>query len=404
MSIKQPLRLNSAYYNNHTHSIFKQLRADAPVVEARLNRFQSVYLVARYDDVDAILLDNKRFIKSVNTAKEKGGSGGFWMPKALQPLLKNMLNTDEPDHRRLRNLVHKGFTPRRIDELTPQIEAITQTLADEFKRSGGGDFIEAYALPLPVLVIAHLLGIPKEDIDDFRGMVNRFLINPSPIGMVMAIPAVLRFMRYIRKLADKRRQDPQDDLLSALVTAQDEDGSRFTEDELVAMVFLLFVAGHETTVNLIANGTLALLRHPEQFALLKEQPDLVEPAVEEFLRFDGPLESTEMSFASQPVSLHGVDIPQGGTVLPLLLSANRDESVFERPDELDITRSPNRHLAFGKGIHYCLGAPLARLEAKIAFCTLLQEMPEIRLAVPEESIRYRNIVILHRLDALPVVV
>ena len=402
MNLNHPVNLSSDFFNNNTHEIFRWMRAEAPVYKAKLTRWKTVYLINRYADIEAALKD-PRFVKDTNNIKGKSswGGGNFWVPKAFRPLLHNMLNSDEPDHRRLRNLVHKAFTPKRVMELEPQIEEIASRLIQAAKKKGQFDLIESFAQPLPIAVIAHMLGIPDEDLPHFRANAEGFLVTPTPINMLRAVPAIKRFTTYIRKLADKRRSNPQDDLITALVEAE-EDGDRFTEDELIGMVFLLFVAGHETTVNLIANGTKALLDHPDQFDLLKQHPEYVESAVEEFLRFDGPLETTEMSFAREDITLHNVTIPRGATVLPTLLSANRDETVFENPDQLDLLRTPNKHLSFGKGIHFCLGAPLARLEAKTAFCILLQEVPDLALAVPASQVRFRNMVLLHRLESLPV--
>jgi len=227
-------------------------------------------------------------------------------------------------------------------------------------------------------------------------------VNPTLINMPGAILGVNSFLRYARKLAEKRRADPQDDLITALAQAE-EDGDQFSEDELLGMVFLLLVAGHETTVGLIANGTLALLTNPNQLELLKKDRSLMESAIEELLRYDGPLQSAEMSFAREPINWHGVTIPQGATVFNAILSANRDEAAFENPNQLDITRTPNRHLAFGHGIHYCLGAPLARLEAKIAFNTWLDRYPEMQLGMEPEQAEYAGMMMVHRLECLPVV-
>ncbi|MCB0184677.1 MAG: cytochrome P450, partial [Caldilineaceae bacterium] len=254
---------------------------------------------------------------------------------------------------------------------------------------------------LPVTVIAELIGIPAADRMYFRRLTERIIVSPTPLNMIGAIPAVWQFLRYIRGLADQRRADPQEDLLTALIQAEDA-GEQLTEDELLGMVFLLLVAGHETTVNLIGNGTLALLNNPAQLELLRNNPDLAESAVEELLRYDSPVMTAEMGFAREEMTLHGVTIPKGATVLPALLSANRDETVFANADQLDLTRSPNRHLAFGQGIHYCLGSPLARLEGKIAFNALLARAPALRLAVEPAQIKYRNVMILHGLTALPV--
>ncbi|MEM7113012.1 MAG: cytochrome P450 [Chloroflexota bacterium] len=399
---ERPLKLSDRHFVQDPHSHFAWMRQNAPVYEAQLSLFKKAFLITRYEDVLAALHDTNQLVKDPNNAKTKsGGSGNFWLPPNFRPLMHNMLNSDAPNHRRLRNLVHKAFTPRMIMQLAPRIEAIAHDLLDKASRKHEIDLIQDFALPLPVTVIADMIGIPKEDHERFRGWTENIVVNPTPLNMLKAIPAVSKMVKYTRQLADKRRVDPQDDLMTALVQAEDE-GERFTEDELLGMVFLLVVAGHETTVNLIANGTLALLTHPDQLNLLRSDWSLMETAVEEMLRFDGPLQTTELYFAREEYELHGVTIPQGVAVLPAILSANRDESVFENPNHLDITRKPNKHLAFGQGIHYCLGAPLARLEGKIAFCALLERHPNLRLAVDKDALTYEPIMLLHRLRNLPV--
>ena len=397
----QPLRLDSKELHHHIHADFARLRQMAPVAPAYISRRQKVFLILRYEDCVS-LLKGDQLIKNPKTAQASGGQGMPWMPKAFEPLLHNMLNTDDPDHRRLRNLVHKAFTPKIIADLAGRIEQIANELLDRALLESRVDLVRAYALPLPITVIAELVGIPAADRAQFRRWVQKIVVNPTPVNMALALPALWRLLRYFRQLADQRRRDPQDDLLTALVQAEDE-GDHFTEDELLGMVFLLLVAGHETTVNLITNGTLALLSNPEQLALWRENPALAESAVEELLRYDGPLMTTEFSFARTEMTLHGVTIPQGATVLPTLLSANRDEAVFANADRLDLARTPNRHLAFGHGIHYCLGAPLARLEGRIAFNALLERAPHLQLAVARERLEYNNIMILHALKELPVV-
>ncbi|MEM7128630.1 MAG: cytochrome P450 [Chloroflexota bacterium] len=389
-------------FSQNIHQHFAWMRENAPVYHTRYARWKDAYLITRYDDVQAILKDD-RLLKNPNNAKtDSGQSTMFWTPKPFRALMHNMLNTDEPDHRRLRNLVHKAFTPRRINELEPRIQVIADELLDKARQQASVDLVQSYALPLPVTVIADMIGIPEEERPQFFAWTRKIIVIPTPLNMMLAIPPLMALMSYLRKLANKRRVEPQDDLLTALVQAEDEQGDRFTEDELLGMLFLLLVAGYETTVGLIANGTLALLSHPDQLEMLRNDPSLIESAVEELLRYDGPLQTTEMSFAREEFAMHGVEIPKGATVLPAILSANRDEQVFARADELDITRSPNRHLAFGQGIHYCLGAPLARLEAKIAFNTLLERSPELQLDVEQEKLRYQNMIIVHRLTELPV--
>jgi cytochrome P450 PksS len=219
--------------------------------------------------------------------------------------------------------------------------------------------------------------------------------------MVQAVPAMLMFMRYLRQLFDDRRQNPQDDLTTSLVQAE-EAGDRLSEDELVAMVFLLLLAGHETTMNLIATGALSLMQFPDQMTLYREQPEISKSAIEELLRFTSPVEQATHRYASEDIHLHGVTIPKGELVLLMIGSANRDERQFPNAEELDLTRNPNRHLAFGMGVHYCLGAPLARLEGQVAMPILLDRLPNMRLAVPEEKLRWRSSILVRGLEALPV--
>jgi cytochrome P450 len=252
-------------------------------------------------------------------------------------------------------------------------------------------------------VIAELLGVPAEDHTKFHRWSNRLVSVSSKRDMLLALPAALAFVRYLRKLIERRRADPQDDLITALIRAE-EAGDKLSKDELLAMAFLLLVAGHETTVNLIASGTLALLEHPEQMKKLRREPSLVTPAVEELLRYTSPVEMATERYAREDVEIEGTTIPRGELVLAVLGSANRDERHFEDPDVLDLARDPNKHLAFGRGgVHHCLGAPLARMEGQIAISAFLRRFPEARLAVAPRSLRWRRGVFLRGLQRLPLV-
>ena len=330
-----------------------------------------------------------------------------WVPGFLKPLERNMLDLDDPDHARLRSLVGKAFTPRLIERLRGRVEALSEELLDAMERKGArwgeAELVADYALPLPATVIAELLGVPAEDHAKFHRWSNRLVSVSSGRDMVRALPAALSFVRYLRKLIDRRRVDPQDDLITALVQAEEAD-DRLTEDELLAMAFLLLVAGHETTVNLIASGTLALLEHPEQMKRLVREPPLAKPAVEELLRYTSPVEMATERYAREDVEIEGTTIPRGERVLAVLGSANRDERQFEAPDVLDLARVPNRHLAFGRGgVHHCLGAPLARMEGQIAVNALLRRFPQARLAVASESLRWRRGLFLRGVERLPLV-
>jgi cytochrome P450 PksS len=328
-----------------------------------------------------------------------------WVPGFLRPLERNMLDLDDPDHARLRALVSKAFTPRLIERMRGRIVALCGDLLDAMERErwrkGGAELVADYALPLPATVIAELLGVPTEDHAKFHRWSNRLVSVSSTRDMVRAVPAALAFVRYLRKLIEKRRADPRDDLVTELIRAE-EAGDRLSEDELLAMAFLLLVAGHETTVNLISGSALALLERPEQADALRNDPSLAKPAVEELLRYTSPVEMATERYPREDVEIGGTTIPRGELVLAVLGSANRDERHFEDPNVLDLARDPNRHLAFGRGgVHHCLGAPLARMEGQIALSAFLKRFPEARLAVAPESLRWRRGVFLRGLERLP---
>src|SRR5262249_53469164 len=282
-----------------------------------------------------------------------------WFRKVFKALRRNMLHLDPPDHTRLRALVSKAFTPRLIEQMRDRIQRITDDLLGAALARGRMDLIRDYALPLPTTIIAEMLGVPVQDRHHFHRWSNAIVSAASSTwGLVKAVPNAWALMRYIRMTVRKRRAQPRDDLVSALARAE-EAGDTLSEEELLGMVFLLLVAGHETTVNLIGNGTLALLDHPGEMEKLRADPGLIRPAVEELLRYTSPVELATERYARADVTVAGVTIPRGEMVLAVLASANRDERQFANPDALDVTREPNRHLAFGLGTHFCLGAPLA---------------------------------------------
>ena len=382
---------------------YAKLRSSAPVYRAALPDGRGVWLITRYDDVLAVLKD-QRFVKDWRGALTPEQLAQVPpIPEVMKPLSQNMLDTDPPDHERLRALVSKAFTPRLIERLRPRVQAISDGLLDAVQDRGEMDLIDDYAFPLPITVIAELLGVPAEDRNNFREWSDAAVSgNASQEYMEeILIPHMQAFTDYLRALFEEKRANPGDDLVSALVRAE-EAGDRLSEDELLGMVFLLLVAGHETTVNLIGNGVLALLQHPDQLRKLKEDPSLIKPAVEELLRYDGPVETSTERFAREDVEIGGQVIPRGEMVLVVLAAADHDPQRFPDPDELDITRTDNRHLAFGKGIHHCLGAPLARMEGQIAISTLLRRMRNLRLKGSPESLSWRPGMILRGLRGLPV--
>jgi cytochrome P450 len=335
---------------------------------------------------------DERFVKDYrNALTEEQLAGLPPIPEALRPLTRNMLDTDPPDHARLRSLVQKAFTPRLIEHMRPRIQAIADELLDAVERRGEMDLIDDYAFPLPIIVIAELLGVPAADRDKFREWSDIAVSGDMTQEYVeRMLPAMEAFVGYLRVMFEEKRENPGEDLFSKLVGAE-EAGDKLTEDELLAMAFLLLVAGHETTVNLIGNGALALLTHPDQLERLRSDPSLIKNAVD----------STER-FAREDVQLGDELIPRGEMVLVVIAAADRDPARFDDPDALDITREDNRHLAFGKGIHHCLGAPLARMEGQIAISTLLRRMPNLRLNEQLETLRWRPGLILRGLHALPV--
>ena len=312
-----------------------------------------------------------------------------------------MLDLDPPDHTRLRTLVHKAFTPSLVAQMRERIQTLADELLTQIVHQGECDLIRDYALPLPMTIITEILGVPTRDRNKFHKWSKAVVSLSSPTPTVRVIPNVWMFLRYLRRFFERRRREPRDDLASALIRAE-EAGDKLNRDELLAMVFLLLIAGHETTVNLIGNGMLALFEHPEAMNRLRQEPPRIKTAIEELLRYTSPVFMSTERYAREDVTLHGITIPRGQMTLGVIGSANRDEKVFYNPDELDITREPNKHLSFGHGIHFCLGAPLARVEAEIAISTLLRRIPELRLSVPPDTLRWRPSMILRGLDSLPI--
>ena len=396
------INIASPAFKANPFPFYARLRAEAPAYRTTLPTKEIAWLITRYDDVVTVLKD-ERFVKNTSNAlTQEQAANQRWFRKLFKPLKRNLLDLDPPDHTRLRALVYKAFTPRLIEQMRERIQKLTNELLDAVQDRGSLDLIQEYALPLPTTIIAEMLGVPIEDRHRFHRWSNALMAAAaSSWEMMKAVPSAWALMRYLRKLIKMRRADPKNDLVSALARAE-EAGDKMSEDELLAMVFLLLVAGHETTVNLIGNGTLALLEHPDQMGRLRTDPGLIKPALEEILRYAGPAEMATERYARQDVTIAGATIPRGEMVFAVLASANRDERQFPNSDALDITREPNRHLAFGLGTHFCLGASLARLEGQIAINTLLRRLPDLRLVVAPETLRWRRGLILRGLESLPV--
>jgi cytochrome P450 len=359
------------------------------------------WALTRHADVHAVLRDSRFSVDRRGAAVVKENRDRI--PPALLAEgggLRSMLLLDPPDHTRLRGLVNKAFTPKRVSALRPRIEEIVKGLLDRVEGEGGMDLIGAFAAPLPAIVIAELLGVPPEDHERFR-IWSSDLVNAAALALggpgELFETALERILGYLREVIAQRRRDPGDDLLSAMIQAQ-EDRDALNDEELLANSNLLLVAGHETTTNLIGNGLLALLRHPDQLRRLRADPELLDSAVEELLRYDSPVQAT-VRVATQEVELLGERVEAGAIVACGIGAANRDPEVFPEPDDLDVARADNHHLSFGFGAHFCLGAPLARLEARVAFEALLERFPELSLA--ETDLRWRPNLFLRGLAELP---
>ncbi|MEU7894987.1 cytochrome P450 [Nonomuraea sp. NPDC049152] len=386
----------SPEFSADPYAVYSELRAKGPVHPIDFPPGATSFVVVDYEYARPALND-PRLSKSL-------ANGPEWfrdMISQQNPVLAdNMLMSDPPDHTRLRRLVQKAFTPRRIEELRPRVQQITDELIDAF--SGDRiELIDAFAFPLPIIVICELLGIPDADRADFRSWSGA-LVNPALTEELSRqrdeAGAALR--AYFADLIAERRAAPTDDLVGALVTS-----TELSEQELVSTLALLLIAGHETTVNLIGNGMLALLRNRDQLDLLRAKPELLPNAVEEFLRFDAPVERGTFRMALEDMEIAGTPIPKGSFVHVSIGAAGRDPKAFEQADALDVTRSDNRHVAFGHGIHFCLGAPLARMEGQIAFGSLLGRLPDIRLGCEEKELTWRfSGSILRSLSALPVTI
>jgi cytochrome P450 len=395
--------LYSDAFRADTYATFARMREQDPVLcQPGLDGETPIWFVTRYDDAEAVLRDNARFVRDPRLAlpPEQLRSG---LPEFVAFIDSNMLNRDGEDHRRLRRLVSKAFTPRMIERLRPRIQEIADELIDRVSAAGEMELVSAFAFPLPITVIAELLGVPVADRDRFREWSTAMVRPALTVDEADRADALLTaFVDYLLALFAERREKPGEDLISALVSVED-GGDTLSEEELSSMVALLIVAGHETTVSLIGNAMLALLTHPEQRSELERDPSLLPRSVEDLIRFDGPVERTLNRWAAADVELRGQTIRRGELVIVVLGAADRDPERFAAPDTLDLAAErDSRHLGFGRGSHFCLGAPLARLEGEIALGTLLRRLPGLRLAVAEDDLRWRPVPLFRSLVALPI--
>lgn len=378
-------------FTQNPYPVYEKLRQNDPIYRVMFPQGEFGWIISRYEDAVEVLKDN-RFSKDV--IKRYG-------PDEQNIFVHNMLFSDPPDHRRLRGLVQKAFTPRLIEGMRSHIQDIADDLLDNLNSQEKMNLIDEFAFPLPIIVISEILGVPLEDQDKFRLWSNSIIDATSSEHAEVFEKHAKEFIDYLNNWFAKVREQPGDDLISQLVVAE-ESGEQLTEKELLGVVALLIIAGHETTVNLIGNGVLALLEHPEQRDLLIKQPELIHNAIEEMLRYNGPVEFSTSRWASEDIEFHGHHIAEGEIVIVALDSANRDEEKFKNADVFDITREKSAHLAFGKGIHLCLGAPLARLEGEIAINTLLRRFPNMQLQTDVNELEWRPGMIVRGVKEIPV--
>ncbi|HEY6429829.1 MAG TPA: cytochrome P450 [Acidimicrobiales bacterium] len=388
---------------------YAQLRREAPVSRAYSKQMLSGtgYMLTRYEHVQ-LLHNDSRF--SSNPAGQGDGQGSSFLmrhlPRTFRLLLDTMVYKDDPDHARLRRLVNKAFTPTIVQDMRDQVERIVDELMDKLEHRGSEtvDLVHELAVPLPLAVISAMLGVDAADRDRFHVLMERYLIrlgSGSTGDALRAIPSSRGIYKVLVRLADQRRVYPDGGMISALLTAS-EDGDRLNGDEAIAMIYLLMLAGHDTTANLIGSSALALMEHPDQAERWRADPAVAPSAVEELLRYTTPVPCGATRHLVDDVQIADVTLPKGSKVLGMIISANRDESVFVQPDDLDLGRDPNRHLSFAFGKHFCLGNQLARMEGQLAVGELVRRFPDMRPAVPRNQLRYKPSQPLRGFRNLPV--
>ncbi|OEH54088.1 cytochrome P450 [Oceanobacillus sp. E9] len=390
--------------------VFNELRENGPVRPIPMqigNTDNQTWIATQMDEVKTVLKDQDTFCVDPSTINKGSNTRSELTNSSDNPnsnlFLANSLNAiDEPDHRRLRRLVSKGFTPRYMESLRPKVQGIADDLIDEVQEKSEMDIVQDFAYKLPIIVISEMIGVPNSDQEQIYHW-SESIANGLGLGRLdeEVSKSLDDFGDYFKQLIEERRKQPKDDLISELVAIED-GGDKLHEKELLSLVQLLIFAGHETTSNLISTGTLMLLDNPKQLEILKNDLSLVPKAVEELLRFHGPSTTAGPRYVIKDTVLGGQNIKKGDIVFPLLKSANRDEKVFSSSEDLNVTRDIKRHVAFGHGVHMCLGAPLARIEGDIAFTTLLKRLPDMKLNVPRENVQWQFKLAAQGLSSLPI--
>jgi cytochrome P450 len=399
-SPKKPLDIGGREFTENKFAYYRWLRDEAPVYHGKISIMRG-YFLSRYDDCVSFVQDS-RFVRNRSTARGGGSRFPIPLPKSIAALGTSMINEDEPEHRRLRTLVQQAFTARSLTKLETRIEELTRDLLDQVEPQNQFDLKRVYATAIPETVISEIMGVAEDEAPYFQDLMRVLSTGLSSLNVVRTLWDLRKGRHFMRNLIARKRREPGEDILTGLIQAE-EEGTRLSEDELTAMTFLLMIAGFETTQNLITNGALTLIQHPEAKERLLAEPSLWETAVEELVRFAGPIITSKPQYAMEDVEWHGVTIPKGSGVFPLYGAANRDPRVFENPEVFDIERTPNKHLGFGWGPHFCLGASLARMETRITLQALFERNPDVRLAVSPEQLRLVPIPGWHRYESLPVV-
>ena len=385
-----------------------QMSSDEAVVRTQFPRLGEAWIATTYESVQRVLRDQESFVMEPQNAGKKYLPGlGWWVPKMVKNFTKHMLNRDGKNHRRLRTLVDKAFARHSVEGMRGRLESLTDELIEKMIASaspqGEVDLLAEFARPLPLTVICEVLGLPLADRAKFTRWADSVLSTSTPLQLLWAIPTFMKLNRYFREQFRLCREQPREGLISALVEAE-EEGDRLSEDELVAMLFLLLIAGHETTVHLITSSVIALLERPEQKARLMADWSHAETAVDESLRFNSPVMFAKARYAARDMEFYGRELKQGDYVVPCLAAANRDEAVFASADVFEVDRAnANRHVALGSGVHLCLGAKLTRTEGAIALEALFTRLPDLQLAIPAEEIPYvTSLGTIRGVKALPV--